>query len=130
MIKFDCYNSRTENLVFVTNLRESTMYKCYGPIQLAREVRTKKLVVVETESSERLRKAYSNPKFNWDRFINKAPGKSFMSDKVLPTDKYNLCYFCSPEKLVSFLNTCPVVKHFKAGDHELVNSDLYRILVL
>lgn len=130
MIKFNCYNSSLENLVFVTNFRESTTYKCYGPIQLVRDVRTKKMFVVETESSERLRKAFSNPKFNWSSFSTLAPGKSFMTDKVLPTDKYNLCYFCSPEKLVSFLNTCPAVKHFKAGDHELVNSDLYRILVL
>lgn len=130
MIKFDSYNSRLENLIFAIKLRSSATYQCYGPIQLVRDIRTKKLVVVESAISRSIKKLSSDPEFDWGKYSTSASGKTFMTDAVLPGDKFNLCYFCSPKNLVSFLETCPAVKHSDKEEHELIDSKHYRILVL
>lgn len=117
MIKFNCY--RLGDIVFETNFIRKQKYKHYGPIQIVREIRTGSFLIVD--SNRRVKPEYT---------LGQSVGSDFLNDKIQGGDKYNLCYFCSSEKLKKFIETHPHIKSVSQEEHELVDKNLYRMLVL
>ena len=117
MIKFNCY--RLGDIVFETNFIRKQKYEHYGPIQIVREIRTGNLIIVD--SSRRIIPESTR---------GQSVGSDFLNDKIQSGDRYNLCYFCSSEKLKKFIETHSHVKSVSREEHELVDKNLYRVLVL